>query len=80
MLNLETDILIKVLEGSPTPREQSVIADDPEWIISAIVICEIAKLSQVGRLRYGLADERVASACGDHRGSVSQDPRIGFQL
>lgn len=62
MLNLDTHILIKAFEGSLTPRERSVLTDDPEWSISAIVLWEITKLNQLGRLRYGLDHEPLAEA------------------
>ena len=60
MLNLDTHILIKAFEGSLTPRERTVLTDDPEWSISAIVLWEITKLHQLGRLRYGLDHEPLA--------------------
>lgn len=62
MLNLDTHILIKALEGGLTARENRVLTADSEWSISAIVIWEIAKLHQLGRLRYGLADPPLAVA------------------
>ena len=62
MLNLDTHILIKAFEGSLTPHERTVLTDDPEWSISAIVLWEIAKLHQLGRLRYGLDHEPLAAA------------------
>lgn len=62
MLNLDTHILIKALEGSLAPDERNVLAADPEWSISAIVLWEIAKLHQLGRLQYGLNHEPLAAA------------------
>ncbi|MBV8070860.1 MAG: PIN domain-containing protein [Acidobacteriaceae bacterium] len=62
MLNLDTHILIKALEGNLTPHERTVLAADPEWGISAIVLWEIAKLHQLGRIRHGLDQEPLASA------------------
>ena len=62
MLNLDTHILIKAFDGSLTPRERNVLTADPEWSISAIVLWEITKLYQLGRLRYGLNDEAFAAA------------------
>lgn len=62
MLNLDTHILIKALEGGLTAREKRVLTDDPEWSISAIVIWEIAKLHQFGRIRYGLDHPQIAAA------------------
>ena len=62
MLNLDTHILIKAFDGSLTPHERNVLTDDPEWSISAIVLWEIAKLHQLGRLAYGLDHETFAAA------------------
>jgi PIN domain nuclease of toxin-antitoxin system len=62
MLNLDTHILIKALEGSLTPRERNVLTADPDWSISAIVLWEIAKLHQLRRLAYGLDNETFAGA------------------
>jgi PIN domain nuclease of toxin-antitoxin system len=62
MLNLDTHILIRALEGSLTRRERNVVIADREWSISAIVLWEITKLHQVGRLRYGLDNEALAAA------------------
>jgi PIN domain nuclease of toxin-antitoxin system len=62
MLNLDTHILIKAFEGNLTPRERNVLTADAEWSISAIVIWEIAKLHQLGRLPYGLENETFAAA------------------
>ena len=62
MLNLDTHILIKAFEGSITPRERRALTEDAEWSVSAIVLWEIAKLHQLGRLRYGLDHESLAAA------------------
>jgi PIN domain nuclease of toxin-antitoxin system len=62
MLNLDTHILIKAFEGNLTPHERSVLAADPEWSISAIVLWEITKLHRLGRLRHGLDHEPLATA------------------
>jgi PIN domain nuclease of toxin-antitoxin system len=60
MLNLDTHVLLKAFEGSLTPHERSVLTEDPEWSISAIVLWEITELKQLGRLRYGLDREPLA--------------------
>jgi PIN domain nuclease of toxin-antitoxin system len=65
MLNLDTHILIKAFDGSLTTNERNVLTTDPEWSISAIVLWEIAKLHQLGRLTYGLDHEPFAAAV-DH--------------
>ena len=62
MLNLDTHILIKAFEGNLASHERAVLTGDPEWSISAIVLWEIAKLHQLGRLRYGLEHEPLAVA------------------
>jgi PIN domain nuclease of toxin-antitoxin system len=54
MLNLDTHILIKAFERNLTPRERNVLTADPKWSISAIVLWEIAKFHQLGRVSYGL--------------------------
>lgn len=62
MLNLGTHILIKAVEGCLTTHETGVLTDDPEWSISAIVLWEITKLHQLGRIRYGLDYPPLAEA------------------
>jgi PIN domain nuclease of toxin-antitoxin system len=62
MLNLDTHILIKAFEGSLTSRERNVLTADSEWSVSAIVLWEMAKLHQLGRLAYGLDHEALATA------------------
>lgn len=54
MLNLDTHIVIKALEGTLSEREQRILSRNPEWCISGIVLWEITKLHQIGRIRYGL--------------------------
>lgn len=49
MLNLDTHILLFALDGSLTPAERRLLAGDP-WGISAIVLWEMAKLAQSGRI------------------------------
>jgi len=49
MLNLDTHILLFALDGSLTPAETGLLARDP-WGISAIVLWEVAKLAQLGRI------------------------------
>jgi PIN domain nuclease of toxin-antitoxin system len=55
MLNLDTHILIHALIGNITPRERKLLAGD-EWSISAMVIWELSKLSQMGRIELDLDD------------------------
>jgi PIN domain nuclease of toxin-antitoxin system len=55
MLNLDTHILIHALAGNITAREHKILAND-EWSISAIVLWELSKLSQMGRIQLDLDD------------------------
>ncbi len=54
MLNLDTHILLYALTGDLTRREASLLSSDA-WSISAIVIWEISKLSELGRIEIDLA-------------------------
>ncbi|MEO8315200.1 MAG: PIN domain-containing protein [Pseudomonadota bacterium] len=58
MLNLDTHILLHAVTGDLTPREQKQLAAEP-WSISAIVLWEIARLAQLGRITIDLADPAV---------------------
>jgi PIN domain nuclease of toxin-antitoxin system len=53
MLNLDTHILLFALDGSVTPAERRLLAGNP-WGISAIVLWEVAKLVQLGRIAIDL--------------------------
>ena len=53
MLNLDTHILLYALTGDLTRREASLLSRDT-WSISAIVIWEISKLSELGRIEIDL--------------------------
>jgi PIN domain nuclease of toxin-antitoxin system len=53
MLNLDTHILLHALLGTVTRHERAVLARH-RWGISAIVLWEIAKLHQLGRITLGL--------------------------
>jgi len=55
MLNLDTHILIHALEGSLTTAERRLLASEP-WGVSAIVLWEIAKLKQLGRIDLDISD------------------------
>ena len=54
MLNLDTHILIDALRGLLTPQESKIIKRDVDWCISGIVLWEIVKLHQIGRIGFGL--------------------------
>jgi len=53
MLNLDTHILLFALDGSLKPAEHALLASEP-WGISAIVLWEVAKLAQLGRIAIDL--------------------------
>jgi PIN domain nuclease of toxin-antitoxin system len=55
MLNLDTHILLHALSGDLTGREMKLLEADV-WSISAIVLWEIAKLAQIGRIEIDLDD------------------------
>src|SRR4030095_14579362 len=59
MLNLDTHILVALLVGSLTEGEQALVAND-ELAISDIVLWELAKLIQVGRLSLDLDSPEFA--------------------
>ncbi len=49
MLNLDTHILLHAFAGTLTPREERQLRVD-SWSVSAIVLWEIAKLHERGRI------------------------------
>ncbi len=53
MLNLDTHVLLYALTGELTPRERTLLSDQT-WSISAIVLWEITKLSEIGRIELDL--------------------------
>ncbi len=59
MLNLDTHILVDALRGELAPVEQRLMASR-RWSISSIVLWELAKLVQLGRLDMDLDDREVA--------------------
>ncbi len=58
MLNLDTHILIFALGGELRPQEHSLLAGN-RWSVSSIVLWELAKLIQLGRLDMDLDDREV---------------------
>lgn len=56
MLNLDTHILIHAMNGSLRTREKKLLSGDA-WSISAIVLWEIAKLVQLGRVDIDIDSE-----------------------
>ncbi len=58
MLNLDTHVFLHAVHGTLRPRERRLLSDD-RWSISAIVLWEIAKLAQIGRIVVDLDDPDV---------------------
>ncbi|MBA3405663.1 MAG: PIN domain-containing protein [Gemmatimonadaceae bacterium] len=58
MVNLDSHILIFALAGDVTAKERRVLAGNT-WSISAIVLWELAKLVQIGRIRMDLEDGEI---------------------
>lgn len=58
MINLDTHILIFAIAGGLWPLEESLLARS-RWSISAIVLWEVAKLAQLGRVDVDLDDRKV---------------------
>lgn len=61
MLNLDTHILLYSVTGALRPAEDNLLRRQP-WSISAIVLWEIAKLAQLGRIEVDLDDPEVVRA------------------
>jgi PIN domain nuclease of toxin-antitoxin system len=53
MINLDTHILIHALAGQLKPKERQLLSGD-QWSISAIVLWELAKLAQLGRIQLDI--------------------------
>lgn len=58
MINLDTHLLVFALTGEATARERRVLAANT-WSISAIVLWELAKLVQLGRIQVDLDDGQI---------------------
>ncbi len=64
MLNLDTHVLLHAVAGRLSARESRLLKR-ARWSISGIVLWEIAKLAQIGRIKVDLEDidvVRVLSA------------------
>jgi PIN domain nuclease of toxin-antitoxin system len=61
VLNVDTHILLYAVTGALRPREVRLLGAD-RWSVSAIVLWEIAKLAQLGRLAVDLDDAEVVRA------------------
>lgn len=53
MLNLDTHILLHAVAGGLRPDERHLLESQP-WSVSAIVLWEIAKLAELGRIEVDL--------------------------
>ena len=60
MLNLDTHVLIFALRGELRVHERILLARE-RWSVSAIVLWEMAKLRQLGRIDIDLEDRGVAA-------------------
>ena len=58
MLNLDTHILLHALTDQLRPKEKRLLSNDT-WSISAIVLWEISKLRQLGRIELDLDRSEV---------------------
>ncbi len=61
MLNLDTHMLVFALSGALRPDEEALLAQS-RWSISAIVLWELTKLVQLGRISMDLDDGDVVRA------------------
>ena len=63
MLNLDTHILLHAVAGTLRPGERRLLTAH-RWSMSAIVLWEIAKLAQIGRIAIDLRDPEVVRVLG----------------
>ena len=61
MVNLDTHIVILALTGSLRSRERDLLETE-QWCVSAIVLWELAKLNQLGRIRMDLSGVEFETA------------------
>lgn len=61
MINLDTHILVRAVSGELRSSERDLLARN-RWSVSAIVLWELAKLVQLGRIDMDLEDRDVARA------------------
>jgi len=61
MLNVDTHVLLYAVAGRLKPREARLLSAT-RWSVSAIVLWEIAKLAQLGRIEVDLDDPEVVRA------------------
>ncbi|HZZ43239.1 MAG TPA: type II toxin-antitoxin system VapC family toxin [Tepidisphaeraceae bacterium] len=58
MLNLDTHILLFAITDELTAKERKLLSNH-EWSISAIVLWEISKLAQLGRISLDVDDPEL---------------------
>jgi PIN domain nuclease of toxin-antitoxin system len=58
MLNLDTHVLLHALTGDLTRREEALLSRN-RWSISAIVLWEVTKLAQLGRITLDLEGKEL---------------------
>ena len=61
MINLDTHIFLHALAGELKTRERKVLSEHA-WAISGIVMWEIEKLHELGRIDIGLHDNAMRRA------------------
>lgn len=61
MLNLDTHVLLHALRGDLRRRERELL-EASDWGIAAIVLWELAKLAELGRVEIDLEDPEVVAA------------------
>ena len=59
MLNLDTHMLVFALNGELRPAERALLAQN-RWSVAAIVLWELAKLIDLGRIDMDLDDHDVS--------------------
>ena len=59
MLNLDTHMLVFALNGELQPAERALLAQN-RWSVAAIVLWELAKLIDLGRIDMDLDDRDVS--------------------
>lgn len=58
MLNLDTHVLVHAFAGDLNSRERRILSAQ-SWSISAIVLWELEKLHQLGRILFDLEDPEI---------------------
>lgn len=58
MLNLDTHIVVYIVDGTLRDAEKALLARE-SWSISAAVLWELAKLVQLGRINFNFDDREV---------------------